>query len=233
MDPKYSTVLVVDDEPSVRRELCEALSSLQFVTVEAARGEEAMSLLRRSRIHAVLLDSHMPGLGGVETCRCLRRVWRRLPILMLSVSDSEDDKIEALDAGADDCMTKPCQIRELTARLRAAIRRTQIRDSEPDEPIFVGDIELDPIRRSVQKGGRSVHLTPKEFEVLHYLMAHSGQPIVHARLLNSVWGPASRGDREYLRTFIRQLRVKLEDDPANPEYLLTDMHIGYRFHNRT
>jgi two-component system, OmpR family, KDP operon response regulator KdpE len=226
----YGTVLVVDDESSIRRALRATLSSLGFVTVEAGRGEEAMSLVRTAQFHAVLLDINMPGMGGIETCRAIRRAFPRLQILMLTVRDSEDDKVEALDAGADDYITKPFHLRELTARLRAAIRRTQVEADEKDLPISVGDIELDPVRHSVQKNGRIVHLTPKEFEMLHYLMAHAGQPIPHARLLNSVWGPEYGNELEYLRTFMRQLRKKLEDDPSHPKYLLTDTHVGYRFH---
>jgi two-component system, OmpR family, KDP operon response regulator KdpE len=226
----YGTVLVVDDESSIRRALRATLSSLGFVTVEAGRGEEAMSLVRTAQFHAVLLDINMPGMGGIETCRAIRRAFPRLQILMLTVRDSEDDKVEALDAGADDYITKPFHLRELTARLRAAIRRTQVEADEKDLPISVGDIELDPVRHSVQKNGRVVHLTPKEFEMLHYLMAHAGQPIPHARLLNSVWGPEYGNELEYLRTFMRQLRKKLEDDPSHPKYLLTDTHVGYRFH---
>jgi two-component system, OmpR family, KDP operon response regulator KdpE len=228
----YGTVLVVDDESSIRRALRATLSSLGFVMVEAGRGEEAMLLVRSTQFHAVLLDINMPGLGGIETCRGMRRAFPRLPILMLTVRDSEDDKVEALDAGADDYITKPFQLRELTARLRAAIRRTQALESDKEAPICVGDIELDPVRHSVQKHGREIHLTPKEFEMLHYLMAHAGQPIPHARLLNSVWGPEYGNELEYLRTFIRQLRKKLEDDPAHPRYLLTDSHVGYRFHEQ-
>jgi two-component system KDP operon response regulator KdpE len=229
----FGTVLVVDDELSIRRALRATLTSLGFITVEAGRGEEALLLVRSNQFQAVLLDINMPGVGGIDTCRGLRRAFPLLPILMLTVRDSEDDKVEALDAGADDYITKPFQLRELTARLRAAIRRTQAREKDKDSPICVGDIELDPLRHSVQKNGKSVHLTPKEFEMLHYLMAHAGQPIPHARVLNTVWGPEYGNELEYLRTFMRQLRKKLEDDPAHPKYLLTDTHVGYRFLEQT
>lgn len=233
MTTTYGTVLIVDDEISIRRALRTTLSSLGFITVEAGRGEEALLLVRTNRFQAVLLDINMPGVGGIETCRGLRRMFPQLPILVLTVRDSEDDKVEALDAGADDYVTKPFQLRELTARLRAAIRRTQTQEKNKDPRIRVGDIELDPLRHSVQKQGRAVHLTPKEFEMLHYLMAHAGQPIPHARLLNTVWGPEYGNELEYLRTFMRQLRKKLEDDPAHPKYLLTDTHVGYRFLEQT
>jgi two-component system KDP operon response regulator KdpE len=148
---------------------------------------------------------------------------------MLTVMDSEDDKVLALDAGADDYITKPFQVRELAARLRSAVRRRNALDANRDARIRYGKIELDPVKYRVQKGGRPIHLTPKEFEMLHYLMMHAGEPIPHARLLKSVWGPEYGNELEYLRTFVRQLRKKIEDDPQNPQYLLTDAYVGYRF----
>jgi two-component system KDP operon response regulator KdpE len=224
-----ATVLVVDDDSSTRRALRMTLSGMGFTVVEAARGEEALSLVRVTWFDAVLLDVDMPGMGGVETCRSIRRAVPRLPILMLTVMDSEDDKVLALDAGADDYITKPFQLRELTARLRSAVRRRNAEDSNRDRPIRVGQIELDPVKYRVQKNGRFIHLTPKEFEMLHYLMLHTGEPIPHARLLKSIWGPEYGNELEYLRTFVRQLRKKIEDDPGNPQYLLTEAYVGYRF----
>jgi two-component system KDP operon response regulator KdpE len=148
---------------------------------------------------------------------------------MLTVRDSEEDKVAALDAGADDYVTKPFNIRELAARIRAAVRRSSASQADADAVIRIGNIELDPARRLVRKGVELVHLTPKEFDLLHYLMAHAGLPITHVRLLRAIWGPEYGGELEYLRTFVRQLRKKLEDDPAEPAYLLTDSHVGYRF----
>jgi len=226
------TILVVDDDSSTRRALRVTLAGLGFTVVEAARGEEALSLVRVTWFDAVLLDVDMPGMGGVETCRNIRRTVARLPILMLSVMDSEDDKVLALDAGADDYITKPFQLRELTARLRAAVRRRNAQDSNRSTPIRHGQLELDPVKYRVQKSGRAIHLTPKEFEMLHYLMMHAGEPIPHARLLKSVWGPEYGNELEYLRTFVRQLRKKIEDDPRNPQYLLTDAYVGYRFNEQ-
>jgi two-component system KDP operon response regulator KdpE len=225
-------ILVVDDEMSIRRALHATLYKLGFTTVEAARGEEALSLVRTNPFDAVLLDINMPGMTGIDTCRNMRRLLPRTPILMLTVRDSEDDKVEALDAGADDYITKPFQLRELTARIRAAMRWAKAAASheETEAPVLhVGDIELDPVRRTVKKANRLVHLTPKEFELTYQLMSYAGRPIPHSRLLNSVWGPEYGGELEYLRTFMHQLRRKLEDDPANPQYLLTDAHVGYRF----
>lgn len=229
LDAGQGTILVVDDDSSTRRALRAALTGMGFTIVEAARGEEALSLVRVSWFDAVLLDVDMPGMGGMETCRCIRRAVARLPILMLTVMSSEDDKVLALDAGADDYITKPFQIRELTARLRSAVRRRSAQDANGDAPIRHGQLELDPVKYRVMKNGRSIHLTPKEFEMLHYLMMHPGEPIPHARLLKSVWGPTYGNELEYLRTFVRQLRKKIEDDPANPQYLLTDAYVGYRF----
>jgi two-component system KDP operon response regulator KdpE len=226
------TILVVDDDSSSRRALRATLTGLGFTVVEAARGEEALSLVRVTWFDAVLLDVDMPGMGGVETCRNIRRTIARLPVLMLSVMDSEDDKVLALDAGADDYITKPFQLRELTARLRAAVRRRNAQDSNRSAPIRHGQLELDPVKYRVQKSGQPIHLTPKEFEMLHYLMMHAGEPIPHARLLKSVWGPEYGNELEYLRTFVRQLRKKIEDDPRNPQYLLTDAYVGYRFNEQ-
>jgi two-component system, OmpR family, KDP operon response regulator KdpE len=226
-----SKILIVDDEPSIRRALRTTLRELGFEVVEAARGEEAVSLARTVRFAAILLDINMPGMGGVEACRRIRQFAPKLSILMLTVRDSEDDKVEALEAGADDYITKPFALRELTARIRAAVRRGHAAVAA-SAPIRIGEIELDPQRRLVQKSGQTIHFTPKEFDLLHYLMSHSGFPITHARLLSSVWGPEYGSELEYLRTFIRQLRKKLEDDPASPRYLLTDAHVGYRFSER-
>jgi two-component system, OmpR family, KDP operon response regulator KdpE len=226
--PTYR-ILIVDDEPSIRRGLRTTLNGLGFESIETARGEEAISLVKTSRFDAVLLDLNMPGIGGIETCRILRQIAPQLPIHVISVSDSEDGIVEALDAGADDYITKPFSMRELTARLRAAIRRVQIPPQEQEKVIAIGDIELHPAQRLVLKSGRPVHLTPKQFEILRLLMFHSGRPVPHERLLKFVWGNEYRGELEYLRTFMSQIRKKIEDDPANPKYLLTDAYVGYRF----
>ena len=228
MNTESGNVLIVDDERSIRLSLRTILGNFGFDIVEAARGEEALALVRTEQFDAVLLDINMPGIGGIEVCRLMRKASPRLPIVMLTVQGSEDRKVEALNAGADDYITKPFQLRELTARLRAAVRRNRVADDR-DAAILIGDILLDAARHLVEKKGRAVHLTPKQFELLNYLMAHAGRPIPHAKLLRSVWGPEYGNELEYLRTFIRQIRIKIEDDAANPKYLLTDSHIGYRF----
>jgi len=222
-------VLIVDDEPAIRRALHSTFGTLGFHISEAVTGEQALPLLRASNFDAVLLDINMPGMGGVAACREIRRQFPRVAVLMLTVRDSEDDKVEALEAGADDYVTKPFPVRELVARVRAAVRRSHTQEVERNTAISIGDITLDPLRRRVQKNGAAVHLTPKEFDLLHYLMKHAGLPMMHARILSAVWGPEYGNELEYLRTFMRQLRKKLEDDAAHPVYLLTDSHIGYRF----
>ncbi len=227
--PLPGTILVVDDDASVRRALNTTLQTLGFSVLEASRGEEALELISAAPCDAVVLDINMPGMGGLETCRELRRLMPRIAILMLTVRDSQDDKVQALEAGADDYVTKPFHIRELTARIRAAIRRTVRSEDRIDAIIRIGEIELDPARRVVHKAGSPIPMTPKEFDLLHYLMAHAGFPIAHRRLLNAVWGPQHGEEVEYVRTFVRQLREKIEDEPANPKYLLTDVKIGYRF----
>jgi two-component system, OmpR family, KDP operon response regulator KdpE len=222
-------VLIVEDDAGIRQSLFETLSALGFVVGEAGTGEEALLRLRMIDYDAVLLDINMPGMGGIETCRSIHDSYPRLPVIMLTVRDEEDDKVEALDAGADDYVTKPFQIRELTARLRAAMRRSKTSAVAPESWIVIGEIMLNPRRHRVEKQGQELHLTPKEFEMLRYLMEHAGRPVPHSRLLISIWGSEYGNEREYLRVLISQLRKKVEDDPARPTYILTESHIGYRF----
>jgi two-component system, OmpR family, KDP operon response regulator KdpE len=224
-----SRVLIVDDEQSVRKALHATLSALGLEIEEAAAEEQAVSFVRSEHYDAALLDINMPGIGGIETCRAIRRLQPQLPILMLTVRDDAEDKIEALDAGADDYITKPFHVGELMARVRAAVRRSESVQNKKDSVIAIGDIELDTGRRVVRKRGVVVHLTPKEFDLLHCLMSQPDRPITHARLLTSVWGTEYGNELEYTRTFVRQLRRKLEDDPSRPRYLLTESYIGYRF----
>jgi len=224
-------VLIVDDDLAVRRALETTLRILGFQVTETASGDEALGSTSASECDVLLLDLKMPGMNGLDACREFRRRFPHLPILILSVRDSEDDKVRALDAGADDYVTKPFHIRELIARVRAAVRRVRTTEDDKVPTIQIGAIALDPVRREVHKDGRTLRLTPKEFDLLHYFMRHADLPIAHARLLSAVWGPEYRGEVEYLRTFVRQLRKKLEDDPANPAYLLTDIQFGYCFRN--
>ena len=223
------SVLIVEDDRALRLSLRETLEAAGFCPREASSGEEAIAMLHHSQFETILLDVNMPGIGGMEACRRIRRMYPLLPILVLTVRDEERDKIEALDAGADDYITKPFQFLELTARLRSAIRRFRTRADSPVHPVTVGEIALDPSTRRVTKRGEEIHVTPKEFELLHTLMRHAGRSLSHQRLLALVWGAEYGEEREYLRTYISQLRRKLEDDPAHPVYLLTDSYVGYRF----
>lgn len=222
-------VLLVDDEVAIRRALRTPLNELGFEIVEVSRGEEALLLMRADNFHVVLLDIQMPGIGGMKTLARMRALAPRVPILMLTVQDSEEQKVEALECGADDYITKPFSIRECVARIRSAVRRAQTPERPEDAPVQIGDIQMLPTQRIVSKSGRPIHLTKKEYDILYYLMLHAGRAVTYGRLLSSVWGVEYRNEVDYLRTFVRQLRKKIEDDPSNPKYLLTDAYVGYRF----
>lgn len=231
MENTQGTILLVEDEAAIRRGLKATLTAMHFDIGEASTGEEALMRLRMVSYDAVLLDMNMPGMGGMEACRRIRKDYPHMSILVVTVRDSEDDKIEALDAGADDYVTKPFQMRELAARIRAAVRRRRTPQDEADRPVIVGIYELHPGRRVLKKRGQEVRLTPTEFDLVAYLMMHAGHPVHHHKLLSSVWGSEYGEEREYLRTFILQLRKKLEDDPANPAYIRTVNYLGYVFHD--
>jgi len=229
MNSLNGNILVTDDDPELRRVLSRTLDALGFEVAESPNGEQALQEVDDRQYDVVLMDVNMPGIGGIEACRAMRKKAPRLQILMLTVRDLEADKIAAFDAGADDYITKPFSIPELTARLRSAVRRSATASLDMGLPIVIGEIELDPARRIVSKAGSVLRLTPKEFDLLHYLMSHPGIPIAHTKLLRAVWGAEYGQELEYLRTFVHQLRRKLEDDPSSPEYLLTELHFGYRF----
>jgi two-component system KDP operon response regulator KdpE len=229
MSSLNGSVLVTDDDPDLRRVLRKTLDALGFEVSESANGEQAVRAVAVRQFNAILMDVNMPGIGGIEACREIRKNAPRCQILMLTVRDREADKIEALDAGADDYITKPFSIPELAARLRSAVRRSATAALDSRMPISIGEIEVDPERRLVRKSGAVLRLTPKEFDLLHYLMSHPGIPIAHSKLLRAVWGEEYGQELEYLRTFVHQLRKKLETDPSAPEYLLTELHFGYRF----
>jgi two-component system KDP operon response regulator KdpE len=220
-----ANILVVDDEPQIRRVLRATLSSHGYVISEAKTGEEALELAAKQRPDLFLLDVNMPGMGGIETCRELRR-GSDAPIIMLTVRNAERDKVLALDAGADDYVTKPFGIEELLARIRAALRRAAPEESTP--AFAAKDFSVDFASRQVTVRGEAVHLTPKEFEVLKMLAVHQGKPLTHRRLLQAVWGPDYGDETENLRVVINQLRKKIESDPARPKYILTEPWVGYR-----
>ena len=219
-------ILIVDDAQQVRRVLRTALSSEGYTTYEAATGEEALDSIRASVPDAILLDVNMPGMGGLEACREIRRTMD-VPILMLTVRNSERDKVLALDAGADDYVVKPFGMQELLARIRAALRRRTARGKVTS--FAAKDLNIDFEARVVAVRGRDVHLTPKEFELLRHLVLNAGKPLTHRRLLQAVWGPDYGDEPEYLRVMINQLRKKLESDPTRPKLILTEPWVGYRF----
>ena len=220
------TILVVDDEPQIRRVMRSTLSTHGYLITEAKTGEEGVESARKERPDLVLLDINMPGMGGLEACKEIRRL-SDAPIIMLTVRNAERDKVMALDAGADDYVVKPFGIEELLARIRSALRRYAPGDAVP--PFVSKDVNIDFESRQVTVRGRDVHLTPKEFDVLKHLVANQGKPLTHRRLLQSVWGPDYGEETENLRVVINQLRKKIEADPAHPKYILTEPWIGYRF----
>jgi len=221
-----STILVVDDDPQIRRVLRTALIEHGYEATDARNGEEAIERLREEKPSLVILDMNMPGMNGLETCRTIRST-SNIPIIMLTVRDSEADKIAALDAGADDYVTKPFSSPELLARIRAALRRATNFSTEMQVVRF-DNVEINFNLRRVFVGSREARLTPKEFDLLQYMVAHANVPIPHTKLLQSVWGEEHADEVEHLRVFINQLRKKIERNPSNPKYLLTEPWIGYR-----
>ncbi len=221
-----TTILVVDDEPQIRRVMRTTLSAAGYSIVEARSGEEALEKIRNVRAGLILVDINMPGLDGLQTCRAIRS-GSDVPIIMLTVRNTERDKVLALDAGADDYVVKPFGVEELLARIRAALRRTTLTESEP---AFVSkDLTIDFDKRVVTVKGQPVRLTPKEFDLLRLLVANKGKALAHRRLLQVVWGPDYGEETEYLRVFINQLRKKIEPDPRHPRYIRTEPWVGYRF----
>jgi two-component system KDP operon response regulator KdpE len=221
-------ILIVDDEPQIRRVMRTALTANQYEPYEARTGEEALEVLREFNPDLVLLDMNMPGMGGMSACREIRAV-SDVAIIVLSVRDTERDKISALDAGADDYITKPFSVNELMARIRANLRRLPAQNGE-SEPAFVSDeLTVDPATRQVISRGKVVRLTPKEFDLLAFLISQANKPVAHRKLLQTLWGPEYGDEVEYLRVFVSQLRKKIEVDPAHPRYIVTEPWVGYRF----
>jgi len=221
-------ILVVDDDPQIRRVMKATLVSHNYEVIEARTGEEALELMPREAPNLVLLDMNMPGMGGLETCRALRAV-SDVPVIVLTVRDSEKDKVAALDAGGDDYVTKPFGIEELLARIRAALRRSSASPEGGPRSFNAPGLEIDFETRRVHAQGKDVRLTPKEFDLLRYLVAHAGKPVTHRELLQAVWGPDYGDEPEYLRVFINQMRKKIEANPARPKFILTEPWVGYRF----
>ena len=222
-------LLVVDDEPTLRKALRTSLAVSGFEVTEARSGEEALTILRQDPADVVLLDINMPGMTGIDACLKIRTMSSEIGVIMVTVREAEEDKVRALEAGADDFITKPYKLREMIARLHAVLRR--IAKSPAEKILRAGPLELDLERRLVTKGGAEIHLSPKEFDLLAYLVQHQGAPVLHSKLLQAVWGPEYGGELEYLRSYIKMLRKKIEADPSQPQFLLTEPWVGYRFRN--
>ena len=220
-------ILVVDDEPQIRRIMRTSLIGAGYEVDDARTGEEALEKVREYHPDLVLLDINMPGMGGMAACKSIRTD-PNVAIIMLTVHNTEAAKVEALDAGADDFVTKPFSTPELLARIRAALRRVPVMQSS-QERVLAGELVIDFGARTVTRGGTTTHLTPKELEILRYLTQHANQAVPHRELLQAVWGPDYGDQVDYLRVFIKTLRKKVEPDPEHPQYITTEPWIGYRF----
>jgi len=217
-------VLNVDDEPQARRALRIALIARGFEVDDARSGEEAIEKLRLGLPDVVLLDMLLPGISGIETCRAIRASWD-LPIIIISVRKLAKERAAVFEAGADQYIAKPFDVEELVMRIRAVVRRW---GTQRAHLIRLDGVEIDLESHEVTRDGATVHLTAKEFKLLYYLVEHAGEVVSHRRLLQAVWGPDYGNEVEYLRVFVNQVRKKIEPDPQNPRYLLTEPSLGYR-----
>ena len=225
---KSTHVLVIDDEPQIRRALKTILTEKGFVVSLAGRGEEGLTLAAANEPDLIILDLGLPDMDGLEVCSRLRE-WTRVPIVVLSVREAESEKVAALDRGADDYLTKPFGIEELLARLRVALRHRAHSATEEAKVIKAGNLVIDLAGHTVTREGEPVRLTATEFSLLAYLVANRGRVLTHQSILTHVWGPADADHTEYLRVYMRQLRKKLETRPEDPQHLVTEPGIGYRF----
>ena len=224
--PDAYTVLVVDDEPPIRRFLRTSLGAAGYRMIAAENAAEAIAMLLAESPDVVILDLGLPDKSGLEVIADIRQR-SPVPIIVLSARDDERSKVEALDLGADDYVSKPFGMAELIARLRAALRHAF--QAQGELPVFAsGELSVDLVRRHVSRAGREVKLSPKEFDLLKHLVAHAGKVLTHRHLLTQVWGPAQANEVQYLRVFIRGLRQKLEPDPTRPTHILTELGVGYR-----
>jgi two-component system KDP operon response regulator KdpE len=228
---RSTKILVVDDEPAIRRLLRTSLAAQDYAIIEAASGAEALERAAQEKPDLLILDLGLPDIGGIEVIRAIRGR-SDVPIIVLSVRDDERGKVEALDLGADDYVTKPFGTEELVARIRTALRHRF--QAQGEKPLFTaGELSVDLVRRIVRRGGEEVHLSRKEYDLLAELVANAGKVLTHRHILGKVWGPAHTEDAQYLRVFIRSLRNKLEPDPARPQYILTEPGVGYRLREGT
>ena len=221
-------ILVIDDEPQILRAIRTILTEKQFRVTTASRGEEGLTLAATMEPDLIILDLGLPDMDGVEVCSRLRE-WTQTPIIILSVRDSERDKVAALDMGADDYLTKPFGIEELLARVRVALRHAGNRKEEQNKVIKAGPITIDLVWHIVKRGEEEIKLTGIEYKLLAYLASNHHRVLTHQSILSNVWGPEDANHTEYLRVYMRQLRKKLEADPDRPQYILTEPGIGYRF----
>lgn len=224
---KTAKILIVDDELQLRRVLKGALTKQGYIIAEAGNGEAALESLRKERFELVLLDRNMPGMSGIECCHAIRTS-SDMGIIMLTVRKAEEDRIEALDAGADDYVTKPFSMPELLARIRANLRRVPLTVNKESKAITFGDVRIDMSSRQISVRGKDVRISPKQFEVLQYLIANRNVAIPHAKILQAVWGPDYGNEIEYLHVVVNQLRKRIEPDPSNPRYIVTEPWFGYR-----
>ena len=221
-----ATILIVDDEPPIRRFLRTSLAAQDYAVIEAESGAQALREIEREEPDLVILDLGLPDMSGTDVIRAIRGA-SPMPIIVLSVRSDERGKVEALDLGADDYVTKPFGMEELVARIRTALRHRL--QEKGETPVFVsGDLSVDLVRRIVKRGGLEVKLSPKEYDLLRLLVVNAGKVLTHRHLLAEVWGPAHTEDAQYLRVFIRSLRHKLESDPARPSLIVTEPGVGYR-----
>lgn len=227
MDEPKPMLLVVEDEPQLRRYLRATLSAHGFRMEEALDGAGGLHLAAALRPDAILLDLGLPDMDGLEVLRRLRG-WSPIPVIILSARGQEEDKVRALDGGADDYLTKPFGTGELLARIRAALRRVEPGGPAADPRSAWGDVTFDRAAREVRAKGEVVHLTPNEFDLLAALVRHAGKVLTHHQLLKEVWGGVAGAQPHYLRVYMAQLRRKLEDDPARPKHLVTELGVGYR-----
>jgi two-component system KDP operon response regulator KdpE len=224
-------ILVIDDEPQILRALRTILQEKKFRVTVASRGEEGLALAAANPPDVIILDLGLPDMSGIEVCSRLR-AWTQVPIIILSVRDAEHDKVAALDQGADDYLTKPFGIAELLARIRVALRHSTLAQGSSHggaATITAGPLVIDPAGHVVTRNGVEVKLTATEFKLLAYLAANPGRVLTHRSILTHVWGSAEADQVEYLRVYMRQLRKKLEEDPGQPAYLVTEPGVGYRF----
>jgi len=225
---KRTRVLVVDDEAALRKFLASVLGAAGYDVLAATDGEQALTVAQDEPFDLVVLDLMLPGIDGLEVCRQLREIGD-MPIIVLSAKGEEIDKVDALNSGADDYLTKPFGVEELLARIRVALRHAALPPGAPPEPVFqAGDLRVDLVRREVRRGDQEVHLTPAEYKLLTLLIRHAGKVLTHRQLLKEVWGTNYADQSHYVRVYMAQLRQKLEADPARPRLLVTEPGVGYR-----